>query len=74
MMVICMEVTMSEPVRHLLELFETLQEADKRSVVAELLRRNPPSEDDIPASGFDALADELFANLDAEEAARATDR
>lgn len=33
-----------------------------------------PSETDIPASGHDALADELFAALDAEEATRAPDR
>lgn len=57
---------MSEPVRHLLELFDALPESDKRSAVAEILRRSPPGESDIPASGHDFLADELFAALDAE--------
>jgi hypothetical protein len=65
---------MSNPVRHLLELFDALPEPDKRSAVAEILRRNPPGEGDIPAPGLDALADELFSTLDAEEAARAPDR
>ena len=65
---------MSETVRHLLELFDALPEPDKQSAVAEILRRSPPGEDDIPGSGLDALADERFAALDAEEAARAADR
>lgn len=65
---------MSNPVRHLLELFDALPESDKQSAVAEILRRSPAAEADIPAAGFDALADELFSTLDAEEAARAPDR
>lgn len=65
---------MSEPVRRLLALFEVLPESDKRSAVAEILRRRPIGEGDITASGPDALALELFAALDAEETARATDR
>lgn len=65
---------MSERVSKLLDLFDALPEPDKHSAVVEILRRSPPGEADIPASGYDALADELFAALDAEEAARATDR
>jgi hypothetical protein len=65
---------MSEPVRHLLQLFDALPEPDKRSAVVEILRRAPVGEDDIPVTGLDELAGELFATLDAEEAARATDR
>ncbi len=64
---------MSERVSRLLELFDALPEPDKRSAVAEILRRNPPGEADIPPSGHDALADELFAALDAEETGRAAD-
>jgi len=65
---------MSERVSQLLDLFESLPEPDKRSAVSEILRRHPLGEDDIPASGLDELAGELFAALDAEEAARAADR
>ena len=65
---------MSERVSHLLELFNTLSDPDKRSVVVEILRRSPPGEPDIPSSAHDALADELFAALDAEEAGRGTKR
>jgi hypothetical protein len=62
---------MSEPVTHLLALFDALPEPDKQSAVAEILRRSPPGAADIPATGLDALAGELFAALDAEEDARA---
>lgn len=65
---------MSEHVSHLLELFDTLSESDKRSAVVEILRRSPPGEADIPPIAHDALAAELFAALDAEEAARASER
>jgi hypothetical protein len=65
---------MSEHVSHLLELFDTLSEPDKRSAVVEILRRSPPGETDIPPSAHDALAAELFAALDTEEAARASGR
>ena len=65
---------MSERVSHLLDLFDALPEPDKRSAVVEILRRSSPGEADIPPSGHDALAGELFAALDAEEAARAADR
>ncbi len=62
---------MTQAVRDLLELFDALPEPDKRSAEAEILRRRARSESDIPDAGFDRLADELFAALDAEEAARA---
>lgn len=62
---------MSEPVHQLLELFDALPEPDKQSAVMEMLRRRPHGEGDISGRGFDALADELFSGLDAEEAARA---
>lgn len=63
---------MSETVTHLLDLFDALPEPDKQSAVAEILRRRPVGEADIPAAGLNALADELFSALDAEEDARAT--
>lgn len=63
---------MSELVTRLLDQFDALPEPDKRSAVAGILSRRPAGEADIPPSGHDALADELFAALDAEEAARAT--
>jgi hypothetical protein len=69
-----LEVAMSERVSQLLELFNTLSEPDKRSAVVEILRRSPPGEADIPSSAHDALADELFVALDAEEAGGATNR
>jgi hypothetical protein len=61
----------SEPVSHLLDLFDALPEPDKRSAVTEILRRSPPGDADVPAAGLDALAGELFAALDSEEDARA---
>lgn len=65
---------MSEPVRHLLDLFDTLPEPDKQSAVAAILLRRPSGEADISDDGFDLLAGELFAALDAEEDARAAGR
>ena len=65
---------MSEPVSRLLVLFDALPEPDKQSAVAEILRRSPPGEANIPDAGLDALAGELFAALDAEEDARAAGR
>ncbi|VTU01211.1 unnamed protein product [Gemmataceae bacterium] len=55
---------MSEPVRHLLDLFDTLPESDKQSAVAAILLRRPSGEADIPDDGLDSLAGELFAALD----------
>ena len=64
---------MSNPVRQLLDLFDALPELEKHTAVAEILRRRLPPQADIPAQGLDALADELFSTLDAEEAARASE-
>jgi hypothetical protein len=63
---------MSEFVRQLLASFDALSEADKEAAVEQLLRRLP-SRGDVPEAALHAAADELFAALDAEEAARAAD-
>ncbi len=63
------EDTVSAPVRQLLDIFDALPDPDKRAAAAEIFRRLP--DDDLTPAGHDALADELFAALDAEEAARA---
>jgi hypothetical protein len=60
---------MTTPVRQLLDLYDALPEPDKRAAAAEIIRRMPDDGDLTPAD-HDALADELFAALDAEEAAR----
>jgi hypothetical protein len=62
---------MSDRVRDLIASFDALPEPDKREAAVEILRRLPRSEADIPPSALDGLADELFAALDVEEAARA---
>lgn len=62
---------MSDRVRDLIASFDALPDADKRVAAAEILRRVPRSEGDLPHAALDELADELFAGLDAEEAARA---
>jgi hypothetical protein len=67
------EVPVVAPVRQLLDLFDALPDPDKRAAAAEILRRLP-DDDDLSPAGLDALADELFATLDAEEAARAPGR
>lgn len=43
---------MSEPVARLLDLFDALPEPDKQSAVAEILRRYPTGEADIPTDGL----------------------
>ena len=60
---------MTAPVRRLLDLFDALPDPDKQAAAAAILRRLP-GEDDISSAGFDELADELFAALDAEEDGR----
>lgn len=65
------EIPMSDQIRQLLNLFDALPESEKQTAVAEILRRTPQAEGDVPVSALDALADELFSALDAEEAARA---
>jgi hypothetical protein len=62
---------MSDPVRELLASFDALPNSEKQVAAAEILRRTPLPEGDVPTSTLDALADELFAGLDAEETARA---
>lgn len=61
---------MTEAVRRLIESFDALPATDKQVALVEILRRISP-EGDVPVAGLDALADELFAALDAEEAIRA---
>lgn len=67
------EVHVVAPVRQLLDLFDALPDPDKRAAAAEILRRLP-GDDDLTPADHDALADDLFAALDAEEAARAPGR
>lgn len=61
---------MSNTVQQVVSSFDALPDADKLSAVGEILRRLPDY-GDVPAAALDALADELFAALDAEEEARA---
>ncbi|MCZ2343751.1 MAG: hypothetical protein LC104_18435 [Bacteroidales bacterium] len=60
---------MNAPVRQLLDLFDALPEPDKRSAATEIIRRMP-GDGELTADDHDALTDELFAALDAEEANR----
>lgn len=56
---------MTKAVREVIEIFEALPEADKPSVVGEILRR--ATADDYPALEDDALilaADQVFLELD----------
>ena len=62
---------MSNSVNYLLSLFDALPEPDKQAVALEILRRSPLGETDVPLAELDALADELFVRMDAEEVARA---
>jgi hypothetical protein len=63
---------MSDRVRDLIASFDALPEQDKREAAVEILRLVPRPAGDIPADRLDGLAGELFAALDAEEAARAS--
>jgi hypothetical protein len=59
---------MTTEAQNLLQTFELLQEADKREVAAEIMRRSvsfdvPPLSDDQ----LTAIADELFLELDKED-------
>lgn len=56
-------------VTHLLASFDALSDAEKHEAVAEILRRAAPRE--LPDDAFVELADELFRELDAREAADA---
>jgi hypothetical protein len=50
--------------------FDALSLADRRKVMAEILRRSAAT-DALSDAAFDELAAELFRGYDAEEAARA---
>lgn len=62
---------MSNSLIHFLDLFEALPEGEKQTAASEILRRVRFGDDDLPTAVFDGLTDELFAGLDAEEAAHA---
>ena len=57
---------MSAPILRLLDLFELLPEAEKRTAAAEILRRLP-EDGDLSDGALDGLADELFSVMDEEE-------
>ena len=65
---------MSDTAQRLLAAFDTLPEAERDAVVAELLIRHPVGAGDLPDAGLVELADELIRAYDAEEAADATGR
>ena len=60
---------MTVAVQHLLASFEALTDTEKHEAAAEILRRTAPAE--LPDEAFVELADELFRDLDAREAADA---
>ena len=60
---------MTDAVRHLLDTFEALSEAEKHQTTVEILRRvGVPAEGDLPESVLVEAAEDLFRTLDAEEA------
>lgn len=61
---------MSSQVLAILKSFDALSDVEKQSVAGEILHRIPGDET-LPGPMLDALADELFAALDAEESANA---
>lgn len=59
---------MTTAVREFLQTFETLTDAEKQVVTAQLLRRVVTTEaGDIPDEGLVAAAEDLFLELDARE-------
>jgi hypothetical protein len=63
---------MTTAVQQLLDSFDALPDAEKHQAIVEILRRWPgPMEGDVPEGALVELADEMFRNLDAEEAGRA---
>lgn len=63
---------MATAVHQLLKSFDALSDADKHQAAVEILRRcASAAEGDLPEDVLVAAADELFRNLDAEEAADA---
>src|SRR5262249_16901032 len=63
-------LAMSETVRELLRVFDSLSLAEQHEVGVELLRRCTP-DGDLPDMALDEVAAELFRAYDAEEADRA---
>jgi hypothetical protein len=61
---------MTEAVRDLLRVFESLSPAEQHEVATEILRRCT-ADGPLPDAALDELAAELFRAYDAEEAARA---
>jgi hypothetical protein len=61
---------MTESVRDLLRVFDSLSAAEQHQAAAEILRRCTPQEG-LSDVALDELAAELFRAYDAEEAARA---
>jgi hypothetical protein len=62
---------MTQAAKKLLEEFESLQEADRAEVLAELLRRVAMAPHDLPDSNdLTAAADRLFSELDRREQSR----
>jgi hypothetical protein len=63
---------MSVAVQQLLDTFDALPAAEKHQAAVEILRRyDEPSEEGLSDETLTALADELFAALDEEEAGHA---
>lgn len=63
---------MTAPVKHVLDSFDALPDADKHQAAVEILRRVAGSEKgDLPESALIRLADELFCTLDEEETGHA---
>ena len=63
---------MSQTARQLLTAIEALPDAERETVVAELLTRHPVGAGDLPEAARVELAGELYRSTDAEEAADAT--
>jgi hypothetical protein len=61
---------MTETVRNLLRMFDTLSTTEQLEMTAEILRRHTSAED-LSDAALDQLAAELFRSYDAEEADRA---
>ncbi|MDX1945523.1 MAG: hypothetical protein SFU86_08940 [Pirellulaceae bacterium] len=59
---------MSTAVRQLVSTFEALPADERHEAVVEILRRAADDVGDLPDESLVAAADELFCNLDADEA------
>jgi len=58
---------MDAAVNQILDLFESLSDAQKSEAALEILSRFPVDEKDIPDEAFAAMAEELLSALDEEE-------